>query len=64
MLMDCMLMEHDGIERPTFLLNPLLKYYLIQCLRLVYHICGVMVSLLASSVVYRGFEPWYCQSKV
>ena len=27
-------------------------------------VSGVMVSLLASSAVSRGFEPWYCQSKV
>ena len=27
------------------------------------HICGVMVSVLTSSVVDRGFEPWSGQTK-
>ena len=27
------------------------------------HICGVMVCVLASSVIDRGFEPWSGQTK-
>ena len=30
----------------------------------MHHICGVLVSVLASSVIYRGFEPRSGQTKV